>query len=511
MPAGGRIAIVVAGLAAALTLPASASAVERFASPTGVSGNAPCATEVTACDIQTAIEGAANGDVVTVLMGNYTAGNTAADRIDINFDIDVRGEPGQPRPVLTSAAPTGGIFMQNGASLSRFELIHTDPGTTSGIAVFDGEVHGVVVEATSAAASAACQILQGSFTDSVCRQSGGGRAMVVSRAGVGSTTATLRNNTLVASGPAGLGLFVFAAASGQETANVSNVIADGGAFDIRIQTVNATDIATLNIDHSNFGFASVDIVNGPGTETFNSLAGNQDAAVTPPIFADAAFHQDGLSPTVNAGATALADLGRTDVDGEARFLGTATDIGADELTQAAPADADGDGVPDLVDTCVNTPGPSSNGGCPLPVPPDTDGDGVPDSSDSCVTEAGPAENSGCPVLIVCATQPASVGCVTPDTTAPETTIEKAPKGTIEKDSALVKFSSSEDRIDLPLQARQGPVQALQVAEATTQPRRRTAHVPSRCCRRRRQRRRDAGTGPLQGGHREEKQEMRGSE
>ncbi len=57
-----------------------------------------------------------------------------------------------------------------------------------------------------------------------------------------------------------------------------------------------------------------------------------------------------------------------------------------------------------------------------------------------------ADGDGSPP-IVCAdgAPPANgVGCATPDTTAPETTINTGPKGTIAKDSALLKFSSSEE-------------------------------------------------------------------
>jgi len=37
---------------------------------------------------------------------------------------------------------------------------------------------------------------------------------------------------------------------------------------------------------------------------------------------------------------------------------------------------------------------------PAPVPPDADGDGVPDRSDQCVNQVGPASNNGCPLPVV---------------------------------------------------------------------------------------------------------------
>lgn len=90
-----------------------------------------------------------------------------------------------------------------------------------------------------------------------------------------------------------------------------------------------------------------------------------------------------------------------------------------------PVDSDGDGVPDNIDNCPNTPGPESNNGCPVEptcdlTDPnedcdddgvlnrcdedntnyatfDCDGDGVLNGVDNCPYEAGPVSNNGCPV------------------------------------------------------------------------------------------------------------------
>ena len=56
-------------------------------------------------------------------------------------------------------------------------------------------------------------------------------------------------------------------------------------------------------------------------------------------------------------------------------------------------DADGDGVADKDDNCVDVAGPKENNGCPWP---DTDGDGVADKDDQCPTVAGTVANNGCP-------------------------------------------------------------------------------------------------------------------
>ena len=65
----------------------------------------------------------------------------------------------------------------------------------------------------------------------------------------------------------------------------------------------------------------------------------------------------------------------------------------------APADSDGDGVPDNTDFCPTAAGPASSNGCPQSAPADSDGDGFFDSADSCPGVAGPASSNGCPAGI----------------------------------------------------------------------------------------------------------------
>jgi OOP family OmpA-OmpF porin len=71
--------------------------------------------------------------------------------------------------------------------------------------------------------------------------------------------------------------------------------------------------------------------------------------------------------------------------------------GTKEAAARAPLDSDGDGVPDHLDRCPDTPAGVAvdSSGCPL----DSDGDGVPDYLDRCPdTPAGVAvDSSGCPL------------------------------------------------------------------------------------------------------------------
>jgi OOP family OmpA-OmpF porin len=89
----------------------------------------------------------------------------------------------------------------------------------------------------------------------------------------------------------------------------------------------------------------------------------------------------------------------SDGDGVPDYLdtcpGTPTGVEVDET--GCPVDSDGDGVPDELDKCPGTPAgvEVDATGCPV----DSDGDGVPDYLDKCPgTPAGvPVDDAGCPI------------------------------------------------------------------------------------------------------------------
>jgi OOP family OmpA-OmpF porin len=89
----------------------------------------------------------------------------------------------------------------------------------------------------------------------------------------------------------------------------------------------------------------------------------------------------------------------SDGDGVPDYLdkcpGTPRDVEVD--ASGCPIDSDGDGVPDYLDKCPGTPAGVVVGsnGCPL----DSDGDGVPDNLDKCpgTPKGVPVNDSGCPI------------------------------------------------------------------------------------------------------------------
>ncbi|MEA2481117.1 MAG: hypothetical protein QOJ07_3039 [Thermoleophilaceae bacterium] len=151
---------------------------------------------------------------------------------------------------------------------------------------------------------------------------------------------------------------------------------------------------------------------GPGTfvdqvsATLTSNCLPDDARFVAPASFD--YHLQESSPCRDAGTPPAAGLAPDqqyvyDTGHQARsVVGSAPDAGAFEWAPPAPADSDGDGVPDSTDACPaqsDTGSPRSpRNGCPAdstPAP-DSDGDGVPDATDQCSGQAGPPP-SGCPL------------------------------------------------------------------------------------------------------------------
>jgi hypothetical protein len=142
---------------------------------------------------------------------------------------------------------------------------------------------------------------------------------------------------------------------------------------------------------------------GSATLTSNCLP--DDARFVAPASFD--YHLQESSPCRDAGTPPAAGLAPDqqyvyDTGHQARsVVGSAPDAGAFEWAPPAPADSDGDGVPDSTDACPaqsDTASPRSpRNGCPAdstPAP-DSDGDGVPDATDQCAQQAGTGP-TGCP-------------------------------------------------------------------------------------------------------------------
>jgi hypothetical protein len=202
-------------------------------------------------------------------------------------------------------------------------------------------ISGGLAERVHANSIVPCRISSGgTIRDSVCDGVFAGFSMDTNAGGTNG--AKLFNVT--ATGDT-YGLQVLAGSDPTRTAQLTavNTIASGGTSDVRVTEGDGAQ-ASASLTSSNFDEVSVA---GGATSSLPSENANQDAAVDPPQFVDAAggdFHQLETSPTIDAG-TAVGGLGAFDIDGVPRTLGTAPDIGADEFgtvpVDPAPVDTVG--------------------------------------------------------------------------------------------------------------------------------------------------------------------------
>jgi hypothetical protein len=330
------------------------TAATRYTTPGGPSAG-DCLSEATACDVEFAIESAAQaGDEVVVLPGTYSF--TSGDGILIDKRLDVHGKFGAARPVLAASdGPTTVLRVQGGAGTTVRNLKITQDATTSaagyalstqGPAVLrqlvvrndrPGESsHGVLLH-DGAVLTDSFVIAKGLHSNGVEVQGGG--------------SVSLRNVTTVAYEGGSYGLSVRAScpppgppcAAIEQSVDAANVIAFGAgnpANDILISNNTTGGSSTLHIRYSNWGGSA-----GGGSGTIDDQGNNSFAQ---PQFVDLAagdLHQLPTSPTVNAGVADPLN-GPVDVDGDDRVHGGAPDVGADELPTDAPSASTGaaDGV-----------------------------------------------------------------------------------------------------------------------------------------------------------------------
>ncbi len=91
--------------------------------------------------------------------------------------------------------------------------------------------------------------------------------------------------------------------------------------------------------------------------------------------------------------TARRGLGEGVVHSPEVLLGIGLALNRKKAPPAPDLDRDDDGILDVDDKCIDTPGVPEYDGCPIP---DTDGDGILDPDDKCVDVPGVAEYEGCP-------------------------------------------------------------------------------------------------------------------
>jgi hypothetical protein len=325
-----RGAAFVAVTAALLAVPATASATKRYVSPTG-SGVA--CTQAAPCSLATGI-GVVAGPLDDIFVpGNLGDYNQSAPIAPTNDSLRIHGTNGRPRIVFSAggldltqseSAFASGLRVESTSASTAF-LIGKHGSAANIIATNNAggsacDLHGVLDPMTGTGAAA--------LVNSVCWSSGNG-AFALRTEGVNS----IRNVTAIASGTNGEAIHAFAQALEAGNDELVNVIARGGAggHDLTAESDNTAD-ATIHATYSNFANTFTTGSGSPAKTHITVDSTDQNAA---PVFVNAPggdFHEVAASPTVNAGLS-FTPVGETDFDGDPRTIGSATDIGADELPQ----------------------------------------------------------------------------------------------------------------------------------------------------------------------------------
>jgi hypothetical protein len=321
---GATIAVLLTALAAAAS---AQGADQRYAAPGGSGPKAEC-PQANPCSLKDAVEGADNGDEVTVTGGTYTLGAGIVSPEGSN--VDIHGDFGAPMPrvMASMVGPVLPVYT-TGSRVRYLEVVNEAPEFAGGIYCHIGVTVERVVSIVGGKNSTALRP-QNSCTvrDSLALASGQ-EAVALRAAGFfPGYTGVVRNVTALASGLESTGV----------TSSYENAFAEPGSYklDLRnsIAAGNGADILAVtkppgpgNIVVANSNF---DKAVATGTATIFDAGANQTA---PPLFVNAAggdYREAAGSPTIDAGA-ADAQIGSLDLAGNPRSLAAAPDIGAFEV------------------------------------------------------------------------------------------------------------------------------------------------------------------------------------
>jgi hypothetical protein len=313
---------------ALLNLAPAAQGTPRYASPTG-SGTA-CAANAP-CLLQEAADGAKPGDEVIVGPGTYGLGNEPVPLPLEVPNIGIHGEFGGPRPVIVTSYPGYGIFVLD-ADVEYLEIVN---GGNEGTAIGCGG-NGRIDRVRAVATGSSVAAIRSTGLSSTCTVSNSvAIAAGLAASGLytgsyqGDATTVVRNVTAIATGAESVGIRSTypGASGGSHTLDLRNSIVRGGENDLAA-IHNLEGPGNIRVSNSNF----VSHAEYGGAKTIDE-GGNQTAE---PTFVDAAhgdYREAAGSPTIDAGVNDR--LGPFDLDGNARVLGAAPDIGAYEFAPPA--------------------------------------------------------------------------------------------------------------------------------------------------------------------------------
>lgn len=318
------LALALVALFVATAAPASALVQhDRYASPQGTSSD-PCTADHP-CDADKAISGAGS-DVDVYLYadrGPYAVTTAAGLELSGN-NARLHGLNGRARLIGNGSGPV--LVVENGSNAEGLYVEDSSPADPA-LAVLGSNAIDVIVK--SSGGSAACYLDGGILKDSVCWAS----SVTPDGAAQTDDNVTFRNVTIEATGGGNsIGLKSFSRHSDPSDVSLVNTIARGapGGWDVYAES-DGTHSLSISQDHSDYGNKS------KGTHYQQVSLDDPSTTAVPDYVAGTAgdFHQACGSPTIDAGVNDMSN-GQFDFDGDARLIGAATDIGADELT-AGPA------------------------------------------------------------------------------------------------------------------------------------------------------------------------------
>lgn len=321
----GRI-VAAACIACALAVsqsPAVAWATTRTVSPTGT-GTA--CTSLAPCDLQTGVNGATSGDVVSIRQGEYALSGPLVVNAP---NVLITGY----RRVFTATITSSGAFLVAGTSATDLvvQQLRVVADTTSAPAISGNAVTLRSLDITSSAGANPVVDVRDLTMRSTAVRTG-----AASGVGVRTANATIVGSTIVANGGTGGRAVLLSPDSfsgvTSAVARIGSSIAVGGAHAIAMAPGTGQTV-DLSIDYSSYAG-----IFGAGTASTPAHIGSHN--VGPPSLVDLPgrtdLHQLVSSSTVDAGNP--ADAGNEgDIDGSARTLGETPDIGADEYTAGPSA------------------------------------------------------------------------------------------------------------------------------------------------------------------------------
>jgi len=320
------------------TVPA-ATATTRYATPGGSASDPNCDAGHP-CSIEQAINAVAqDGDEVVVAPGNYATPTTL---LWSGKMLNVHGQDGQPRPNVI--APFAVVSMQTatGSTVRHMRLEGTSAQATLNVASSSSVTLSDLVVVNSVGASTTGTAVGIGVTtpatamlrDSVALATGpNSRGLLVGGVG-GDAVATAINVTAYATTPPNSSGIMIGASDGHPaTLTAKNTVAHGTLSDISLfSSGSGTTPAIANVSYSNYRPSLLSLQGAAAA--LNDQGRNQSAD---PLFANPGaedFHELAGSPTIDAGTTD-PQLGGLDFDGESRVMGSAPDIGADELVPSS--------------------------------------------------------------------------------------------------------------------------------------------------------------------------------